>query len=78
MSTRKQNEQRFKTWKELHGGGRLYQQFVAGRSGWSAVYCKEVDSSENTVRFWQEIFDDSGCLREIHEKFPVDQGHRKI
>ena len=31
-----------------------------------------------TVRFWQEIYDDTGRLVETHEKFPVDGGHRKV
>ena len=31
-----------------------------------------------TVRFWQEIYDDTGKLVEIHEKYPADQGHRKV
>jgi hypothetical protein len=46
--------------------------------GWRARYLKEVDASETTVRFWQEIHDAAGKLAEIHEKFPVDKGHRKI
>ena len=33
---------------------------------------------EITVRFWQEIYDDQGTLVEIHEKYPVDKGHRKL
>jgi len=48
----------------------------AGRK--PAAYCKEVDRQENTVRFWQEIFDETGRLREIHEKFPVDRGHQNV
>jgi len=38
---------------------------------------KEVDEKENTVRFWQEIYDERGVLVEIHEKHPEDKGHRK-
>jgi hypothetical protein len=30
-----------------------------------------------TRRFWQEIYDERGRLVEVHEKFPVDKGHRK-
>jgi hypothetical protein len=78
MSSRRQNELRFTDWQELPGGGRLYQRRVPGRTGWSAIHYKEVDSSEVTVRFWQEIYDEAGHLREIHEKFPVDLGHRKV
>jgi len=39
---------------------------------------KEVDSNENTLRFCQEIYDENGKMVEIHEKFPVDKGHRKV
>lgn len=38
---------------------------------------KEVDAEDTTLRFWQEIFDDQGRLVEIHEKYPIDTGHRK-
>jgi hypothetical protein len=37
-----------------------------------------VDGQENTIRFWQEIYDESDKLVEVHQKFPVDQGHRKV
>ena len=47
-------------------------------SGWKARYVKEVDKYENTIRFYQEIFDDKGKLVEIHVKFPEDTGHKKI
>jgi hypothetical protein len=46
-------------------------------AGWLAHYVKEVDASETTLRFWQEIYDHRGQLAEIHEKFPVDKGHRQ-
>jgi len=39
---------------------------------------KEVDAYENTVRFWQEIYDDQDKLVEIHEKYPVDKGHQQV
>jgi len=48
-----------------------------GRLGWLARYWKEVDANETTLRFWQEIYDDQGNLVEIHEKFPIDKGHKK-
>jgi hypothetical protein len=38
------------------------------RFGWLARYLKEVDADETTVRFWQEIYDDTGRLVEIHEE----------
>ena len=78
MSTRHQNEKKFGQWEELPGGGRRYRLDVAGRLGWQACYLKEVDANENTVRFWQEIYDDTGKLAERHEKFPVDKGHQKV
>jgi hypothetical protein len=46
--------------------------------GWVARYLKEVDANEATACFWQEIYDDTGKLVEIHEKFPVDKGHQKV
>jgi hypothetical protein len=78
MSSRRQNELRFLYWDDLPGGGRLYRLPVPGRLGWSAVYFKEVDIDEQTLRFWQEIYDETGRLIEVHEKFPVDKGHRKV
>jgi len=78
MSTRAQNEKKFGKWKNLPDGGRLYELAVPGRHGWRACYFKEVDAQEQTVRFWQEIYNDQGKLNEIHEKYPVDKGHRKV
>jgi hypothetical protein len=79
MATRKQNEKQFGYWVELPNlGGRIYQRSVVGRYGWTAIYYKQVDAEENTIRFWQEIRDESGELREIHEKYPVDKGHIKL
>jgi len=78
MTTRAQNEKKFGAWDELSGGGRRYRLDVAGRLGWHALYFKEVDAREATLRFWQEIRDDHGKLVEIHEKFPVDKGHQKV
>jgi len=46
--------------------------------GWKAKYLKKVDKDEITIRFWQEIYDERNILREIHEKYPVDKGHKKI
>jgi len=39
---------------------------------------KDGVAQETTVRFWQEIYDEQGALVELHEKFPVDKGHRKV
>jgi hypothetical protein len=77
MSTRAQNESKFGHWEELAKGGRRYWLDVMGRLGWRARYIKEVDADEITLRFWQEIYDDTDKLVEIHRKYPVDEGHRK-
>jgi len=75
---RQQNEQKFGTWRELPGGGRIYWCDVKGRSGWLARYAKEVDAEESTVRFYQEIYDEDSKLREVHHKYPVDLGHQQV
>jgi len=72
---RRQNERKFVAWDELPDGGRRYFYEVQGRHGWSARYVKEVDDSEQTIKFYQEIYDDEGHLVEIHEKYPVNKGH---
>jgi hypothetical protein len=77
MSSRTQNEKKFGAWEELPNGGRRYWLDIAGRLGWRARYVKQVDAQEDTVRFWQEIYDGQGNLVEIHEKYPVDKGHQK-
>lgn len=51
---------------------------IQERMGWKARYNKVVDREENTIRFYQEIFDDQEQLREIHEKYPADMGHRSV
>ena len=76
MASREQNERNFGQWRELAGGGRCYWIDVDGHYGWRARYLKEVDVEETTTRFWQEIYDERGRLVEIHQKFPVDLGHR--
>jgi hypothetical protein len=76
MSSRAQNEKKFGSWEELTDGGRRYWLDIGGRLGWRARYVKQVDAQENTVRFWQEIYDSQGQLVEIHEKYPVDKGHQ--
>jgi hypothetical protein len=77
MSSRTQNEKKFGAWEELPNGGRRYWLDIAGRLGWRARDVKQVDAQEDTVRFWQEIYDGQGKLVEIHEKYPVDKGHQK-
>jgi hypothetical protein len=78
MNNRSQNEKKFRNWDELSGGGRRYWLDVVGRVGWRARYLKEVGAGEVTLRFWQEIYDETGKLVEVHEKFPIDKGHRKV
>ena len=75
---RRQNEKKFGAWDELPDGGRRYFFEVQGRHGWSACYVKEVDASERTMKFYQEIYDEEGRLVEIHEKYPVNKGHIKV
>lgn len=74
---RAQNEPKFGTWDDLPEGGRRYWYDVRGRSGWRARYVKEVDAEDSTVRFYQEVYDGDGRLREVHDKHPVDLGHRQ-
>ena len=78
MSKRTQNEKKFGEWQHLPGGGRRYWLDVAGKLGWRARYCKEVDAADQTLRFWQEIYDDEDRLIEVHEKYPVDKGHQRV
>jgi hypothetical protein len=75
---RRQNERKFGVWDELPDGGRRCLYEVEGRDGWSARYVKEVDASEGTVKFYQEIYDEHGCLVAIHEKYPVNKGHIRV
>jgi len=78
MASREQNERTFGAWQELPGGGRRYMREYAGRAGGRARYIKEVDAAETTIRFAQEIYDREGRLASVHEKFPVDLGHKRI
>lgn len=75
---REQNERKFGNWRDVSNGGREYWYEVRGRSGWRARYVKEVDADEETVRFYQEVYDGGGRLREVHHKYPVDLGHRHV
>ncbi len=74
---RRINEKKFGGWEELPCG-RRYSYKVEGRHGWTARYVKEVNQKEETLRFYQEIYDTNGNLVEIHEKYPNDYGHKKI
>ena len=73
---RRKNEKKFGAWEDLPDGGRVYSYEVRGHHDWTARYVKEVDASELTVCFWQEIYDNFGQLVEVHEKYPIDKAHR--
>ena len=75
---RQLNERKFTNWEEVSNGGRKYWLEIKGIHGWKARYIKEVNVMEDTIKFYQEVYDDKGNLIEIHEKFPVDKGHRKM
>ena len=75
---RKQNETEFDFWEETDNGGRKYWLDVKGKLGGYARYVKTVDEQEITVSFVQEIYNSKNELTEIHEKYPIDKGHKKI
>ncbi len=75
---RKANENKYNHWKETEDGGRVYQFEIKGRHNWKARYVKTVDKNENTLSFRQEIYNNENELVEIHEKYPIDKGHKKL
>ena len=79
IKRRREHGRRYGNWDELPTGGRCYWRDIAGRRpGWCARYCLEVDAQEQTLRFWQEIYNADGRLVETHQKFPVDTGHQQV
>jgi hypothetical protein len=78
MSSREQNEHKFPNWVDLPNGGRRYWREVRGHRRGYACYVKEVDAGEQTIKFYQEIYDAEGKLIEIHAKFPINKGHQKV
>ena len=66
------------TGKNCPMAGRRYFRDFLGRAGGRARYVKEVDAAERTIRFAQEIYDQTGRLVAVHEKFPVDLGHKQL
>lgn len=78
MATRSENEKTYRQWVDNEDGTRKYWYDMLGKHGWNVRYVKIVDSKERTLSFFQEIYDPKGELVEIHEKYPVDKGHRKI
>jgi hypothetical protein len=77
VDRQKRNERKFDYW-EQKDEGRIYFLEVNGKLGWKARYVKVVDADENTVSFYQEIYNSEGKLVETHEKFPEDKGHKKL
>ena len=77
ISKRQENEKKFPNWEEFPNGLRKYWFEVEGRTGWKARYIKVVDQNEVTLTFMQEIYNDLGILVEVHEKYPIDKGHKK-
>ena len=78
LSKRLKNEREFDHWEELSNGDRKYWFEVIGKTGGFARYIKCVDSEDVTISFVQEIYDSFGVLKEVHEKYPVDKGHKKL
>ncbi len=78
MSKRTQNERKFTNWVSLPEGGRRYWYDAQGEDFGYARYVKIVDQDENTVAFYQEIYDNEGVLIEIHHKYPIDRGHQRV
>ncbi len=68
----------FESWVEKEDGCRIYSFEIFGKLGWKAKYLKEVNSEEVTIKFWQEVYDENDILREVHEKYPIDKGHKKL
>jgi hypothetical protein len=75
---RQLNENKFSDHEDLPDGGRRYWLDVSGRHGWKARYVKIVDPEEIMLRFYQEIFNEKGLLVDVHEKYPVDSGHKRV
>lgn len=48
------NEKKFTNWINLPDGGRRYWIKIQGKSGGQARYIKEVNSEEETIRFYQD------------------------
>ena len=78
INKRQENEKKFSNFEELKDGSRRYWFEIEGKMGWKARYVKIVDRNEETILFRQEIYDEHVKLVEIHEKYPIDNGHIKI
>ena len=78
INKRKENERKFTHWEDKKDGTRKYWFEIKGKMKWKARYVKVVDENETTISFRQEIYNDKNILVEIHEKYPIDKGHKKI
>ncbi len=78
MNKREQNERDYPNWEDLDYGGRRYWKDIPGKVKNRARYVKIVDAHENTIRFVQEIYDDTNRLIARHQKYPIDTGHEEI
>ncbi len=78
MASRKANERKFTTWTDQPDGGRRYWYNVSGSWRWTARYVKELNAQERILAFRQEIYDEQERLVELHEKFPIDTGHKRM
>lgn len=78
MARRKRNERRFKHWEDLPNDARRYWYDSEREDGFTIRYIKVVNANEQTMALIQEVYDRSGKLVEVHEKFPVDRGHRRV
>ncbi|MDO9039835.1 MAG: hypothetical protein Q8T04_09150 [Bacteroidota bacterium] len=78
INKRQENEKKFSNYEDLPNGFRLYWFEIEGRMGWKARYVKIVDQNETTISFRQEIYNENELLVEVHEKYPIDNGHIKI
>jgi hypothetical protein len=80
---RSRSERDWQYWQDLPDGGRRYWIRRLGRHwGWQILF-KEVmydeeTQLENTVRLWQEIYDNDGNVVEVHQKYPTDTGRQKL
>ncbi len=78
MATRRHNERTFPNWQDLPVGGRRYWKDYPDEKGGWARYNKSVSANEVTLAVVQEIYDHSGKLIAIHEKYPIDKGHHRL
>ncbi len=81
--SRLRNERDWPDWLDLPGNRRRYWLKRKGRVWGYQILYKEVvfekeTQLEQTVRMWQEIYDDSGRLVETHQKYPIDTGHQIV